>query len=108
MTTPGVLWGTPEDLATAARAADASVQNILGFVGRVESQVNVLMASWMGNAPVTFIAQHENWRNNITALMTELTRIGEGTNVNGQLQRNADDMSQQAVSGPVATGLKFA
>ncbi|OLR95296.1 WXG100 family type VII secretion target [Actinokineospora bangkokensis] len=101
------LWGTPEDLAAAAKAAGSSVSAIQGHVTNIENQVNALMASWRGQAPGAFIAQHENWRRDVDALMRELTRVGEATGVSGNAQQQADDTSVQAMNGPVAAGLRF-
>ena len=84
-----------------------SVGNLNGFVQRIETQVQALMASWQGSAPPLFAQQHQQWRTDMTALTKELERVSVATQKSAQQQLQADEQSKQALNRPVSDGLKL-
>lgn len=101
------LWGTPEQLMNASKQAVNSVGNLNGFIQRIESQVQTLMAGWQGSAPPLFQQQHQQWRTDMTSLTKELERVSAATQQSAQQQLQADEQSKQALNRPVSDGLKL-
>jgi WXG100 family type VII secretion target len=100
-------WGTPEDLHNAAVAANNSVTNIRAAIGRIEGQVAALMATWQGRAPIAFEGKHQEWRQQVDALVAELERVGAAANTSGTVYTSSDDDTTSQVNSTVLTGLNF-